>query len=136
VETKVKSLLALVRVIFARLDLGRRGEALAVQELRRRGYRILDRRWRCRLGEIDVVAKDGETLVVVEVKARSDSGYRAPVDAVDREKRRRLIRLARAYLRARGLREAKVTVRFDVVGVTARSGEPPRVEIVRSAFRF
>lgn len=135
-ETKVKALLALARGIFARVDLGRRGEDLAVKELRRRGYRILDRRWRCRLGEIDVVARDGDTLVVVEVKARSGSEYGAPVDAVDREKRRKLLRLARTYLRARGLKEAEVTVRFDVVGVTARSGERPRVEIVRSAFHF
>jgi putative endonuclease len=136
VETKVRALLERTRAFFARLDLGRRGEELAVNELRRRGYRILERRWRCRLGEIDVVAKDGDTLVVVEVKARSRSDYGAPVDAVDLVKRRKLLRLARAYLRSRRLKEAEVTVRFDVVGVTARSGEPPRVEIVRSAFRF
>jgi putative endonuclease len=136
VETKVKGLFEKALGLFFRLDLGRRGEDLAVRELRRRGYRILERRWRCRLGEIDVVARDGETLVVVEVKARSVPGYGAPVDAVDRDKRRRLLRLARAYLRARRLEEAEVTVRFDVVGVTARPGERPEVEIIRSAFRF
>jgi putative endonuclease len=136
VETKVTTLFERIRAIFSRLDLGRRGEDLAVDELKRRGYRILDRRWRCRLGEIDVVAEDGDTLVVVEVKSRSRGDYGPPVDAVDRVKRRKLLQLARAYLRSRRLEEAKVTVRFDVVGVTARSGEPPRVEIVRSAFRF
>ena len=60
---------------------GCRGEELAARELQRRGYEILERRWRCRLGEIDIVARDGETLVVVEVKTRSRSDYGRAVDA-------------------------------------------------------
>ena len=115
-------------------DLGRRGEALAARELRRRGYVILERRWRCRLGEIDIVARDGDILVLVEVKARSRSDYGPPIDAVDREKRRKLERLARAYLQ--GKRLENVPVRFDLVGVTFSPGEEPRVDLFRDAFRF
>lgn len=131
------AVLAWARGIGARPDLGRRGEDLAVHELRRRGYEILERRWRCRLGEIDIVARDGETLVVVEVKARSRSDYGPPSNAVDRKKRRRLERLARAYLRSRRL--ADVNVRFDVVGVTFQKGRAegrPEVQVLEDAFRF
>lgn len=116
------------------LDLGRRGEALAARELEKRGYRIVDRRWRCRLGELDLVAWDGDVLVIVEVKARSRLDFGRPVDAVDRDKQRRLRRLALAYLKARKLHG--VSVRFDVVGVTALPGQKPRVEVLRDAFSF
>jgi putative endonuclease len=115
-------------------DLGGRGEDLATRELRRRGYEILERRWRCRLGEIDVVARDGETLVVVEVKARSRSDYGPPTNAVDGKKARRLERLARAYLRARRLTD--VNVRFDVVGVSFEAPDRPKIVILKDALRF
>ena len=117
---------------FGRQDLGRYGERLAAKELRKRGYKILERRWRCRLGEIDLIAQDGETLVIVEVKTRSRRDYGAPADAVDARKRRKLIQLAEAYLRARRLRD--VTVRFDVVGVACIRGEKPEITVLRSAF--
>ena len=114
-------------------DLGRRGEALAARELRRRGYVILERRWRCRIGEIDIVALDGEVLVVVEVKARSRTDYGPPIDAVDRDKRRKLEKLARAYLQAKKL---DLSLRFDLVGVTFFAGERPRVDVFPDALRF
>lgn len=113
-------------------DLGLRGERLAARELKRRGYRILERRWRCRAGEIDLVARDGETLVVVEVKARRRRDYGPPSDAVDARKRRKLVQLARVYLAARRLEN--VSVRFDVVGVDLRPGQSPRIEVLRDAF--
>jgi putative endonuclease len=122
------------RELFPSGDLGRRGEALAARELRRRGYVILERRWRCRIGEIDIVARDGEVLVVVEVKARSRSDYGQPIDAVDRDKRRKLEKLARAYLHAKRLSD--VPVRFDLVGVTFSAGVTPRVEVFPDALRF
>ncbi|HEY7698252.1 MAG TPA: YraN family protein [Vicinamibacteria bacterium] len=122
------------RDLFPVGDLGQRGEALAARELRRRGYVILERRWRCRLGEIDIVARDGEVLVVVEVKARSRSDYGPPIDAVDRDKRRKLEKLARAYLQAKRLTD--VDVRFDLVGVTFSRGERPVVEVFPGALRF
>jgi putative endonuclease len=122
------------RELFPGGDLGRRGEALAARELRRRGYVILERRWRCRIGEIDIVAREGEVLVVVEVKARSRSDYGPPIDAVDRKKRRKLEKLARAYLQKKKLQD--LSLRFDLVGVTFSAGEKPRVEIFPDALRF
>ncbi len=134
-EVGFAALLGWVRDLFERGDLGRRGEAQAARELRRRGYVILERRWRCRLGEIDIVAREGEVLVVVEVKARSRADYGPPIDAVDRKKRRKLEKLARAYLQAKRRRE-DVSLRFDLVGVTFSAGEKPLVEVFPDAFRF
>ncbi|HSF19973.1 MAG TPA: YraN family protein [Vicinamibacteria bacterium] len=129
---KVAKFLGWLRTLRRTSDLGRLGESVAARELERRGYQIVERRWRSRLGEIDIVARDGETLVVVEVKARSGEDYGPPADAVDAVKQRRLVRLAKAYLRARRLGEPRV--RFDVVGVRFPSGEAPRVEVLRNAF--
>jgi putative endonuclease len=131
VEEKVTKLLAWLR---PRRDLGLWGERLAVRELERRGYVVLERRWRCPLGEIDIVAKEGPVLVVVEVKTRSREDFGSPINAVDGKKRRKLEKLARAYLKARRLGAA--SVRFDVVGVTVLPGEAPRVEIFEGALSF
>ncbi len=79
-----------------------------------------------------MIAQDGETLVIVEVKTRSRRDFGAPADAVNARKRRKLIQLAEAYLRARRLRD--VIVRFDVVGVVCIPGEKPEITVLRSAF--
>ena len=113
-------------------DLGTWGEALAARELRKRGYTIVERRWRCRLGEIDLVAREGTTLVVVEVKTRASRELGSPADAVDWKKQRKLVELARAYVRIRHLGD--VNVRFDVVGVTMPRDGRPKIELIRSAF--
>lgn len=123
---------ALIEKWRARGDLGYRGERLAAKELERRGYEIVERRWRCRVGEIDLVARHGATLVVVEVKTRARRDDFSPLDAVDARKQRKLIQLAKAYLRARRLRD--VTVRFDVAGVILAPGKSPEVDLVRNAF--
>jgi len=115
----------------ARSDLGLRGELLAAKELKRRGYEIVETRWRCRVGEIDIVARDGDTVVIVEVKTRSRNDLFAPSDAVDRHKRRKLIQLAHAY----GTRLSDdVPIRFDIVAVTAPPGKRPQIELFRDAF--
>jgi putative endonuclease len=95
---------------------GQSGEALAARFLEGRGMRIVGRNLRSRLGEIDMVARDRATVVFVEVKTRHGSGGDPPHAAVDRRKRARLARLARAYLARRRLGD--VASRFDVVAVT------------------
>jgi putative endonuclease len=80
------------------------------------------------------VARDGAVLVVVEVKTRSREDFGSPVNAVDGKKRRKLEKLARAYLKARRL--GAVSVRFDVAGVTVLPGGAPRVEIFEGALSF
>lgn len=112
--------------------LGRRGESLACRALRRKGYRILARRLRNRLGEIDIVALQGGVLVFIEVKTRRRGRFGTPVDAVGPRKRRKLVTLARAFLKRRGLGEERV--RFDVVSVGLEPGHPVHIEIYRGAF--
>jgi putative endonuclease len=109
--------------------LGRRGEDLAAELLGRAGMVVLDRNWRCELGEVDLVARDGQVLVVCEVKTRSSTTYGTPLEAVDWAKVQRLHRLAYRWLEAHGLRVA--TVRVDVVAVLAPRLGPPTVEHLR-----
>ena len=116
----------------ARQSLGRHGEDLACRELQRRGYDILARRFRTRFGEIDIVARDGATLVFVEVKTRRTAAFGGPTAAVNAAKQRRLVNMARSFLI--GLGGPAPPCRFDVIGVTASPGRPPVLEVVRDAF--
>jgi putative endonuclease len=95
--------------------LGREGEQAAVSYLESRGFRILDRNWRCADGEIDIVAVERHTFVVCEVKTRSGTRYGSPLDAVGHAKRRRLRRLAALWLSAHGIRFDQI--RIDVLGL-------------------
>ncbi|TAM47680.1 MAG: YraN family protein [Acidobacteria bacterium] len=115
-----------------RRRVARGGETVAALFLRLKGYRIEARNWRCPLGEIDIVAWDGTTLVFVEVKTRTGTGAGSPEDAVTPEKQRRMVRLARVYLSHRG--DAAPPCRFDVIAVEGR-GWIPRLRHLRAAFR-
>ncbi len=95
--------------------IGRRGEDRAAQYLRRRGYRILARNWRCRLGEIDLIALDGDTLVFVEVKTRRGDVFGAPELAVTPRKQRQLTKAALSFIMSRKL--GHLPGRFDVVAI-------------------
>jgi putative endonuclease len=112
--------------------LGLRGEAIACQELKRRGYTILERRVRGKLGEIDIVARDGPDLVFIEVKTRSGTRFGTPAEAVDRRKQKKLVTLAHAYLARK--RKKEVPVRFDIVSVLEIPGRKPQVEVFQGAF--
>jgi putative endonuclease len=113
--------------------LGKSGENYACLELERRGYAILDRRYRTRAGEIDVVARDGEVLVFIEVKARRSGRFGPPAEAVGPQKRVKLMQMASAYIFAKRLGNARC--RFDVVSVMFGTGERlPKVEIFKGAF--
>jgi putative endonuclease len=112
--------------------LGKSGEDLACDELLRRGYAIVDRRYRTRAGEIDVVARDGPALVFVEVKTRRSSRCGLPVDAVTRRKRRRIVLMASDYLARR--RPRARACRFDVVSVAIDGDGRAAVTVIRGAF--
>jgi len=105
----------------------------AVRELRRAGLEILEVRFRSRLGEIDLIAKEGETIVFVEVKARAGLGYGRPAEAITRAKRERLARVAQVYLVQRSLHDHDC--RFDVVEVL-RQGATTEIRHIRDAFRL
>ncbi|AUY54187.1 YraN family protein [Streptomyces sp. CB01881] len=81
--------------------LGRYGERVAARRLAEAGLRILDRNWRCVEGELDIVALDGDTLAVCEVKTRSERGFQQPSEAIDRAKAARLQRLAERWMAER-----------------------------------
>ncbi|WP_168915317.1 YraN family protein [Microcella flavibacter] len=101
----------------ARKDvLGRSGEQLAADHLLGLGYEVIDRNWRCPIGEIDLVARHGSTTVVVEVKTRSGRGYGHPLDAITPVKLARLRRLAGAWVAAHGPVER---LRIDAIAVVA-----------------
>jgi putative endonuclease len=113
-------------------DLGARGERIAAAYLSDLGLQILDQNWRCREGELDIVARDREAMVFCEVKTRRGVGFGHPVEAVTPTKQRRLRTLAQRWLAAHD--EHAPELRFDVVGVLVRSGRPALVTHLRAAF--
>lgn len=99
-----------------RQQLGKDGEDLACQELTSRGYAILARRYRTRYGEIDIVARDGDTVVFVEVRRKSSGAYGTAAESVTRDKQLRVVRMAVDFLARHDLHD-NVAVRFDVVAI-------------------
>ncbi|QNN52137.1 YraN family protein [Nocardioides mesophilus] len=110
-------------------SLGEYGEACAARHLVDGGMVVLDRNWRCDLGEIDLVLRDGRVLVVCEVKTRTSARFGHPVEAVGEQKARRLRRLAARWLAEHPLRPAEV--RLDVVGVLVTGSGAPEIEHVQ-----
>jgi putative endonuclease len=115
----------------ARIALGKTGEDLACEELERRGYAIIARRYRRRGGELDIIARDGQTMVLVEVKAREGRAFGEACEAVTANKRRTITRLALDYLMRHRL--AGCSCRFDVVSVHFESGAPV-IDVYQNAF--
>ncbi|MGB1563447.1 MAG: YraN family protein [Sinimarinibacterium flocculans] len=108
---------------------GAEAEDAALQLLRRRGLRLVSRNFRCRGGELDLVMLDGDTLVVVEVRARSHAGYGSAAESVDRRKQARLVHAAQLFLAAHP-REAERPLRFDVVAFDGAG----QADWIRAAF--
>jgi putative endonuclease len=116
----------------AKDELGRRGEDEAVRYLEQRGLVVLSRNWRCRDGELDVVATDADRLVVCEVKTRSSTRFGLPAEAVDARKAHRIRQLTGAWLAAHHV--PWVEVRYDVVAVLVEPGAQVRVHHYEAAF--
>lgn len=112
-----------------RLRLGQKGERLAARFLRRQGYRILHRNWRCQAGEIDLVCAEGDTLVFVEVKSRSAEDFLPAEAGVGFRKRAKLHRLARYYMAVKGLEG--VDWRVDAVAVAFSDGRRPALRLLK-----
>jgi putative endonuclease len=115
-----------------RISLGKTGEDLACRELRRRGYEILARRYRTRLGELDIVARDGPTVVFIEVKTRTSTTFGLPSEAVTALKQRRVWLMASDYLQRQGWDSRPC--RFDVIEVSMEQGGRARIEVIQAAF--
>ena len=121
-----------LRALLAPQPLGLRGEDAAARYLKRLGYIIVARGHRDQIGELDLVAVDGRTLVFIEVKTRATHDAGHPADAVDEAKQQRLTRLALSYMRRHDLLECPA--RFDVVAVTWPDRGRPTIEHFKSAF--
>jgi putative endonuclease len=115
-------------------QIGRRGEDLACAELERQGLKILDRNWRCPLGEIDIVAAEvtdaGTTLVFCEVKCRSGLGFGHPLEAITYGKMRTLRQLAALWTREH--KTGATSIRVDAIGVLLRRGREPELVHVKA----
>lgn len=111
-----------------RQELGRWGEDRVVRWYRRHGFEVLDRNWRCRHGELDVIVRRGSIVAVCEVKTRSSRAFGSPAEAVGWQKQRRIRRLAAQWLSEQGRRGA-VQLRFDVAEVEGRE-----IRVIESAF--
>lgn len=110
---------------------GKKGESDAVRYLKKNGYRILEINYRTKLGEIDIIAKDGKTIVFVEVKARRSAQYGHPKWAITPKKMRNMSMVALYYLKSTHQNAAKA--RFDVITISSKEDDS-KMEIIKNAF--
>jgi putative endonuclease len=115
----------------SRIGMGKKGEDIAVAYLKKAGYRIIERNYRCVFGEIDIVARDGDTTVFVEVKSRRSERFGAPQAAVGPVKQRKLSMISLNYLKEKKLLGSNA--RFDVVAVKLLPAGP-QVDLIPNAF--
>lgn len=120
-------------------ELGENGEKIAVRHLKKLGYRILERNYRSRIGEIDIIAEQGVDLVFVEVKTRTDTLFGSPFESVSVYKQRKLAKVAQEYISKHGWH--KRPARFDVVGVHLPEADSAHlrdatIELIQNAFEL
>lgn len=117
----------------ANLYLGRSGEEAALKFLKSKGYRILSRNYKSKLGEIDIIAEDKDTVCFVEVKTRSSDKFGLPQEALSNFKQRQIAKTALGFLKENRLLERKA--RFDAVSVTWE-GDSPQIDLITNAFEL
>ena len=112
-------------------DLGKKGEELALRFLKKNGYRLIEKNYVCKLGEMDIIAKEKDTLAFIEVKTRTSATFGPPQLAVNAAKQRQLSKVALYYLKEKKLEDIKA--RFDVVAILlGPQGE--EIELIKDAF--
>jgi putative endonuclease len=113
--------------------LGKEGERIAEQYLKKKGYRLVERNYRCAAGELDLIVLDHRVVVFVEVKTRTGDGFGSPFEAVEFRKQRKMIQAAQYFLAEKKLQQRDA--RFDVVGISW-PGRDPMVEHIENAFEL
>ena len=113
--------------------LGREGERIAEAYFKKKGYKIVERNYRCVLGELDLIVLDRRVLVFVEVKTRTGNGFGTPFEAVELRKQQKMIQAAQYFIAQKGLQQRDS--RFDVVGISW-PGREPMVEHIENAFEL
>ncbi len=117
---------------YNRQNLGKTGEAIALNFLKKNNYTIITTNYRCKLGEIDIIARVDEYLVFIEVKTRSGTSHGHPLDAITVRKQRQIGKVAQYYLTENDLFDR--AARFDVVSVIISEGNKIKVEMIQNAF--
>lgn len=112
-------------------QIGKTGESIAARYLRKKGYRILEQNYRTRLGEIDIIARDRNTLVFVEVKARNSNHFGNPKSSITPQKQRKISMVALQYLK--GTDQMRAKARFDVIAIRS-ANTSPKIELIQNAF--
>ena len=120
------------------IETGKKGEDLAKEYLVKQGYKIIERNYRSKMGEIDIIAKDGEYTCFVEVRLRKNNSFGSPADSINEGKRRRIIKTAQLYAATK--RIYNTPMRFDVVLINAQSYEDGlkniHLQVIKDAFRL
>ena len=112
-------------------ELGKKGEDLALRYLKKNGYRIFERNYVCKMGEVDIIAREKDTLAFIEVKTRTSTAFGPPQLAVNAAKQMQLSKVALYFLKEKGIEDVKA--RFDVVAIILGPGGP-EIELIRDAF--
>jgi putative endonuclease len=114
-------------------EIGQKGENLAVEYLQKLGYKVLERNYRCKLGEVDIIALDNDTLVFIEVRTRSSLDFGLPQESINRRKRHQISKVALEYMIRRKLKN--IPARFDVVAISLEPGKE-KVDHIKDAFEL
>ncbi len=114
-----------------RQDLGKLGEELALKKIKSLGYKSITRNYHCPLGEVDLIAKDGDCLVFIEIKTRKGRSLAYAKEAIDKRKKRQLSKVALAYMKSMDCCDVKS--RFDVVAISLNEGKE-QIEVIQNAF--
>ena len=114
--------------------LGKEGEALALRFLEAQGYRIKEKNFKNKLGEIDIVAKDKDTVCFIEVKTRTSEAFGLPLEAVSRAKQRKLSQMALSYLKSKNLLDERA--RFDIISLIKKDAGDPEISLLKDAFEL
>ena len=115
-----------------RSSLGERGETVACGFLKDHGYEILEKNYKCKLGEIDVIARRQGRLAFIEIKTRTSTQFGTPQEAVDFRKQEKIFKVAQWYLKER--KSLKSPVAFDVVAILWKEGQSPEIRLIADAF--
>lgn len=116
-----------------RLELGKFGEELALRKIKRLGYKKIVRNFRCPLGEVDIIARDGDTLVFMEIKTRKGRSIGYAKEAVNARKKRQISKVALAYMKSIDCSDLRA--RFDVVAISLGRGKT-EIEVIKNAFEL
>ncbi len=114
------------------MNLGKKGEKLAVKFLKKKGYKVIKQNYKTRIGEIDIIAKDRETLAFIEVKTRESIEYGLPFEAVNRAKKKKIANVALLYLKK--VKEIP-PCRFDIVSIYYEQ-DKPKFKLIKDAFEL